>query len=104
MKEKQVKIVESVKHMFDIISDNNVLTIDFKKDNGESRQIIGTTLKDYLPEEFVPKGDVKKVIDRLSMGLISVFDLENRGWRSIRFNNLSKIETKDIIYLKKEKD
>lgn len=55
----------------------NIVEVIFTKKNGEKRTMLCTTHPDYLPStEGSASGGYE--------GIITVFDLENDGWRSFR--------------------
>lgn len=68
---------------------NNIATVVFTKANGDERK-----LKCTLKEEFIPKSEAKITHkSRKSGGLhLSVWDLENSGWRSFSLESIKYIE------------
>jgi hypothetical protein len=61
-----------------------VVEIIFTKVSGETRVMKGTTNQSNIPSQFHPKGDsVIKTAETKP-----VFDIENQGWRSFRWDNL----------------
>jgi hypothetical protein len=48
-----------------------------------------TLNENVIPQEFIPKSeDNRKVNDEV----IAVFDLENQGWRSFRYDSIKQVE------------
>ena len=62
--------------------ENNTLEINFTKDNGSDRVLIGTLLPSLLPERHNITPSV------LSEDLIRVYDLEKEGFRTVRISSL----------------
>lgn len=67
------------------------ITILFTKKDGTERKIICTLASDIIPEEDIPKGTGSKVENE---DLISVYDIENQGWRSFYISSIISIEYK----------
>jgi len=63
-------------------------TIVFIKKDGTERKMRCTLNEDTIPSEFAPKNTGKAK----SNDAIAVFDIENQGWRSFRFDSVKKIE------------
>jgi len=63
-------------------------TIFFTKKDGTERKMLCTLNENTIPSEFAPKNTGKKQ----SEDAVSVFDLENEGWRSFRWDSVKKIE------------
>lgn len=59
--------------------------ITFTKVDGTVREIIATKNFDIIPSDRVPSGT-----GTLKSGVISVYDVENDGWRSFRPEYLIK--------------
>lgn len=66
------------------------VTIDFVKKDGSLRKMICTLSKNKIPVEKMPKGAGKAKND----DVLIVFDVENDGWRSFRWDSIKKIEFK----------
>ena len=65
----------------------------FTKVDGERRTIIGTTnireMKKSAPEQFQEKKEDKNEVKRLPKpGIVRIFDVEKKGWRSFRVENM----------------
>ena len=62
----------------------SVVEIVFTKVSGETRVMKATTNESNIPSQFHPKGEgVIKTAETKP-----VFDIENQGWRSFRWENL----------------
>lgn len=70
----------------------DVATVVFTKKDGSSRTMICTTMSDYLPEP-------PSVPSVVSPTVVTVWDLEQSGWRSFRFDSVKSIETDYFNYV-----
>lgn len=68
----------------------NTAEIVFTKKDGTERKMLCTLQEWDIPEEHAPKGTGRIKHD----DVISVYDVENKGWRSFRFDSLKSIEWK----------
>ena len=68
--------------------DQYILTVDFIKKDGTPRQMICTRIPDLLPET---KGNTRETPDNI----VTVYDLEAEGWRSINLDTLVNWEIID---------
>jgi CRISPR/Cas system-associated endonuclease Cas3-HD len=69
---------------------NYEVTISFKKKDGTERKMICTLSESVIPAEKLPKNTGKSKNDEVC----PVFDVENQGWRSFRWDSLTRIEFK----------
>jgi hypothetical protein len=69
-----------------ILRSGNV-TIDFIKKDGSNRTMVCTLSESKIPSEFAPKGSTKSQNDES----LAVFDVEANGWRSFRYDSITKI-------------
>ena len=65
-----------------------VVGITFIKKDGSERLMQCTLSESKIPSEFAPKGSEKAKSDEV----LPVFDVENDGWRSFRWDSITKIE------------
>ena len=65
-----------------------VVGITFTKKDGSERLMQCTLSESKIPSEFAPKGSEKAKSDEV----LPVFDVENDGWRSFRWDSIKKIE------------
>ena len=65
-----------------------VVGITFIKKDGSERLMQCTLAESKIPSEFAPKGSEKTKSDEV----LPVFDVENDGWRSFRWDSIKKIE------------
>lgn len=59
--------------------------LQFKKVNGELRNMFGTLKTDYIPEDKIPKESKER---KSNEQIVVLFDLEVNDWRSFRTENL----------------
>lgn len=64
-----------------------IVTVDFVKKDGTARTMKCTLSENQIPVENVPKGIGKAQNDEV----LAVFDVEANGWRSFRYDSLTKI-------------
>ena len=62
--------------------------ITFTKKDGTEREMLCTLVADKIPSEHAPKNTGKTQSEEA----IAVFDLENDGWRSFRWDSVKRIE------------
>jgi hypothetical protein len=63
--------------------------VTFTKKDGTERVMKATLNENVIPQEFIPKSkDNRKINDEV----IAVFDLENQGWRSFRYDSIKQVE------------
>lgn len=71
----------------------DIVTVTFTKKDGSRREMICTTISDYLPELSGLHSSVP------SDNLVTVWDLEQQGWRSFKFDSIQSIETDYFNYV-----
>jgi hypothetical protein len=70
-----------------LLREQNV-TVTFTKLDGSERTMVCTLSESEIPVENQPKNASKMKNDQV----LAVFDLENQGWRSFRWDSITKIE------------
>ena len=68
-----------------------IVTVTFIKKDGSKREMVCTTLPEYIPEvsgNSVPKDN-----------LVTVWDLEIQEWRSFKFDSIQSIDTEYFNYV-----
>lgn len=70
----------------------DIVTVTFTKKDGSKREMICTTIPDYLPETGT-------VYTKPDPNVVTVWDLEQNGWRSFRFDSVRSIETDYFNYV-----
>lgn len=69
---------------------NGVATVVFEKTNGELREMRCTLQSNYLPPQLLQEGEaVNKRAE--NPNTLSVWDVENNGWRSFRMDSIKNI-------------
>lgn len=81
--------IESLKQLLT----TDIVTVIFTKKDGSKREMVCTTISDYLP----PVSKVEH-IKYPSEKLVTVWDLEANGWRSFNFDSVLSIETDYFNY------
>ena len=66
------------------------VNIIFTKKDGTEREIVGTLRDDLIPDEFTPKGN-SSIVDEEEPEYTRVFDLQNKGWRTVRFDSIQQV-------------
>jgi len=73
-----------------------VLTVDFTKKNGE-RRLMSCTLKEGLiPKEMLPKSDKEQKKNLLEEKVCAVYDINAKGWRSFTWDNVKEIHYGEV--------
>jgi len=67
---------------------SEIVQLTFTKKDGTERIMKCTLAEQKIPAENVPKGTERAKSDEA----VAVFDLENNGWRSFRWDSLTNIE------------
>jgi hypothetical protein len=67
---------------------DSVVLVDFVKKDGSTRKMMCTLSESKIPKEFAPKGNTKTVSDES----LAVFDIEANGWRSFRYDSITRIQ------------
>ena len=63
------------------------ITVKFVKKDGSEREMLCTLSESKIPAEKAPKG-----VERTTSGdVVPVFDIENQGWRSFRWDSITGI-------------
>lgn len=70
----------------------DIVTVTFTKKDGSRREMVCTTIEDYLPE-------VTEARKEPSPTLVTVWDLEIQEWRSFKFDSVTAIETEYFNYV-----
>lgn len=65
-----------------------IVTVEFIKKDGSARTMKCTLSENKIPAENAPKGSGKAQNDEA----LAVFDVEANGWRSFRYDSLTRIQ------------
>ena len=63
------------------------ITVKFVKKDGSEREMLCTLSESKIPADKAPKGTEKTKSD----DVVPVFDIENQGWRSFRWDSITGI-------------
>ena len=63
------------------------ITVKFVKKDGSEREMLCTLSESKIPADKSPKGAEKTKSD----DVVPVFDIENQGWRSFRWDSITGI-------------
>ena len=88
MKQDNVFKTENEKERLKGILREREVTVIFTKKDGTERIMKCTLAEQKIPAENAPKGVERAKSDEA----VAVFDLENNGWRSFRWDSLTNIE------------
>lgn len=67
---------------------DGLVTVDFIKKDGTTRKMVCTLSESKIPAASAPKGSTKAQSDEA----LAVFDVENSGWRSFRYDSITHIQ------------
>lgn len=70
-----------------------VMKVTFEKIDGSTREMLCTLNSQYLPETTEK---TTKNVRKENNDVISVYDIENDGWRSFRIDNVVKFEESEL--------
>jgi hypothetical protein len=71
---------------------DNVVTVVFEKKDGTIRTMRCTLLAEYLPTQLAPEGpQLLQEARAENENVLSVWDLDNGGWRSFRIDSIKSI-------------
>ena len=84
MTKKREVLVEGLKR--------NLMKVVFTKVNGEERIMNCTLHESVLPEQFI--SGIKK---KENMDTISVWDIDNDGWRSFRMDSIKEVKVVEAV-------
>ena len=75
--------------LLQLLKEQNVI-VTFTKKDGTERRMVCTLAEDIIPEDLMPKSETPRI---RSEDLVTVFDIENEGWRSFNMLSVLSIET-----------
>lgn len=73
----------------------DIVTVTFTKKDGSLREMLCTTISSYLPGGESESDSTSVVSD----SVVTVWDLEQQGWRSFRFDSIKSIFTDYFNYV-----
>jgi len=71
---------------------NNVITVNFRKKDGTIRQMLCTTMSEYLPELLSYTAMNSSSFDNI----LTVWDVEKNAWRSFRHDSIQSIYVDEL--------
>ena len=72
--------------------DQNVLTVDFTKLDGDKRVMTCTLREDIKPAATKTDAMSQKKVREVSDAVVSVWDVNAKGWRSFRYDRINSVE------------
>lgn len=75
---------------------NKVVTVTFKKADGELREMRCTRRLSLIPEDMHPKMNRK-----INADVATVFDVEKNDWRSFHYNSVRKFKADQPVAAKR---
>ncbi len=77
--------------------ENEVLEVTFLKINGDKRIMTCTLKDDIKPKATKTDSMSQKAVRTVSDKVCSVWDINAKGWRSFRYDNVQEIKTVDNV-------
>ena len=75
--------------------EQNVLTVDFTKLNGDKRVMTCTLREDIKPPATKTDAMSQKKVREVSDAVVSVWDVNAKGWRSFRYDRVNAVDIVD---------
>ena len=75
--------------------EQNVLTVDFTKINGDKRVMTCTLREDMKPAATKTDSMSQKAVREVSDAVVSVWDVNAKGWRSFRYERINAVDIVD---------
>jgi len=72
--------------------DQNVVVVDFTKLNGDKRVMTCTLREDMKPPATKTDTMSQKKVREISDAVVSVWDVNAKGWRSFRYDRVNSID------------
>lgn len=85
---KQIFGTDDEKNWLKGLLRDGVVTVEFVKKDGSARKMICTLSESKIPSASAPKGSGKSQSDEA----LAVFDVEANGWRSFRYDSITRIQ------------
>lgn len=80
-----LKGIPTESDLIEMLKQGTVL-VTFTKLNGDERAMTCTKSFDIIPEQYHPKSD------KVTKGTINVWDVNANGWRSFKYDRVTKVE------------
>ena len=78
-----------------LLLSQNVLTVDFTKLDGDKRVMTCTLREDMKPAATKADPLSQKKVREVSDAVVSVWDVNAKGWRSFRYERINKVDIVD---------
>ena len=75
--------------------EQNVLVVDFTKLNGDKRVMTCTLREDMKPRATKDDAMSQKAVREVSDAVVSVWDVNAKGWRSFRYDRINAVDIID---------
>ena len=75
--------------------EQNVLTVDFTKLDGDKRVMTCTLREDMKPRATKDDAMSQKAVREVSDAVVSVWDVNAKGWRSFRYDRINAVDIVD---------
>ena len=75
--------------------EQNVLVVDFTKLNGDKRVMTCTLREDMKPHATKTDALSQKAVREVSDAVVSVWDVNAKGWRSFRYERINSVDIVD---------
>ena len=75
--------------------EQNVLVVDFTKLNGDKRVMTCTLREDMKPRATKDDAMSQKAVREVSDAVVSVWDVNAKGWRSFRYERINSVDIVD---------
>ena len=84
-----------VKTELKTLLEQNVLVVDFTKLNGDKRVMTCTLREDMKPRATKDDAMSQKAVREVSDAVVSVWDVNAKGWRSFRYERINSVDIVD---------
>lgn len=84
---KDIPLQQDLKNLLE----QNVIKVDFLKLNGDRRVMTCTLREDMKPPATKDDAISQKAVRSVSDAVISVWDVNAKGWRSFRYDRVSQV-------------
>ena len=88
---KGIPLKEDLKNLLE----QNVLVVDFTKLNGDKRVMTCTLREDMKPRATKDDALSQKKVREISDAVVSVWDVNAKGWRSFRYERINAVDIVD---------
>ena len=88
---KGIPLKEDLKNLLE----QNVLVVDFTKLNGDKRVMTCTLREDMKPAATKDDAMSQKKVREVSDAVVSVWDVNAKGWRSFRYERINAVDIVD---------